>query len=299
MLATTGNLVVNTPVTTPGATTLQGSGAIIINAAVTGSPARVLGGAGSDTFTVNVTGPTPATGTLALDGLEGGDLYTINLASPLGSVVSPVTINDTGTTGSDSATVNAADTSNALVVTATAVTSTAGTAVQTVSYAGLEGLTVNTGNGTDNISVTGTAATTPVVINGGSGNDTFGVTAADPATGQHTLLAPRLVLLAGTGTSTLVVNDQFDTTGTPYNLLTRASVERADGMGLIIYATSGTFADVVVQTSQAGNAINVRSTLAAAARTDVQAGSGNDTITVSTAPNGSGTLEFMAGPLFV
>src|SRR5262249_28238112 len=154
---------------------------------------------GSDTFTINVTGPTSATGPLALNGLDGSDVYTINLASPIGSVVSPVNLNDTGTTGSDGATINAGDTNNRLLVTATAVTSTAANIVQMVTYAGLDSLTINIGNGNDGIIVQSTSGPTagvgvngtPVTINGGNGNDTYSVAAAD-LSGQHSLLAPQL-----------------------------------------------------------------------------------------------------------
>src|SRR5262249_41706786 len=99
--------------------------------------------------------------------------------------------------------------------------------------------------------------------------------------------------------NTLVVGDAGDQAATT-TVLTRASVEQA-GAALIVYFTTGggTFAQVLLRTGQGGATVNVRSTLATAALTTIQAGAGDDHVTVSTAPDGNGTLEFLAGPLFL
>ena len=111
-----------------------------------------------------------------INGGTGNDTLT---AGDLDDIDSVVTFNgDEGT--ADALNVDDSDDggNDTYTVTATQVIRAAGTV--TVNHDTAELLTVNTGGGNDTVNVTAAVAGTPVVVNGGTGNDIFNVgTVAD------------------------------------------------------------------------------------------------------------------------
>ena len=122
---------------------------------------NVNGTAGADTF--NVTGD--PSGTTTLDGLGSADQYFImQFALP-----GPITVADSGGSGSDYLELNTTSLVGEIIgVTSTTVTRSTGA---TVTYGGIESLTVNTSVGADNITINSTIAGT-TTVNAGNGNDT-------------------------------------------------------------------------------------------------------------------------------
>ncbi len=125
---------------------------------------NVNGSSGADTFQVSSTS-TPTT----LDGKDGGDTYTVTHTG----LAATLNVSDTGPTGSD----QLSDSSTApgpetIGLSDTQVTRSGGSA--TLTYSGLEQLTVNGTNAGDTINVTKTNANTATIVNAGSGLDTFG-----------------------------------------------------------------------------------------------------------------------------
>jgi Ca2+-binding RTX toxin-like protein len=155
----------------------------------------LLGGPGDDTITIAA-----ATGPLFVDGGDGSDAFIVQATSPdllsrkfigsIGSVayvmeqtttLGPVTIADSGTTGTDSVKIVGSVTSDALVQTATGFSINS----QTVTISGLESASVDGGGGAgDSYTVVGTP-TLPTtvqgvadsVVNGTAGNDNIRLTA--------------------------------------------------------------------------------------------------------------------------
>jgi hypothetical protein len=142
----------------------DGIGGMTLAGTLIGSPIALLGGPGNDTFTIIGT----TTGPLTLDGRNGSDTYLITF----GALGGPVTINDTGTTGTDRVVLTGTAGADTITVTSTAVT---WNGVETVNYAGVEALAVNAGDGNDTLQVLSTAASTPVTVDGQGGDDTYQV----------------------------------------------------------------------------------------------------------------------------
>jgi hypothetical protein len=309
----TGSLIVNAAITTPGAVTLQrtgqANGAITINAVITGSPINILGNAGNDIITVNVTGPNDSTHSLNLDGQGGSDTYVINLVSQFGNVLSLININDTGNTATDFdvAHINAGNSNSAFTVTATAVTTQVGGATQMVTYAGLESLTLNTGNGTDTVTVESTAAAapptaplgTPVTVNGGTGNDAFVISSTPDAMGVLTGIMAPVTINAGAGVNTLSVSESASTAADAVVLTANAIGSSRGTFAQIRYAATGTFSNVLLRTGAGDDVVNVQGTAANVASTRVDSGAGNDLLIVSSTSDAAGVLTGIRGPLAI
>jgi len=210
----------------------------------------VKGGAGDDDLTVLSTSAAGA----RLDGEQGSDAYTVDFGSLAGAVV----VDDTGPpTDTDTLLVNGTPNDDDLVLTATSVTRGA----QTVSYAGIEELTLDAGAGNDTITVNGTGADTTIL--GGDGDDTFVVNANGNFTltldGQEgsdsyeinigSLIGPVVIDDTGTtGTDTLLLN------GTPFDdtiILTDTSISGL-GNGVPFNLTFSGI-DVLAVDAKAGN----------------------------------------------
>lgn len=130
---------------------------ITINGTIINSvTSTATGGTQGDTFVVNAKGA----GTLQLDGEGGSDNYSVNL----GSITGTVAIVDSGTNGTDTATINGTSANDTLTVTSTSTT----VGSQTVTYTStLEDLTLNGGSGNDTFNVT-PSSTLVITVNGGS-----------------------------------------------------------------------------------------------------------------------------------
>src|SRR5262249_35793811 len=125
--------------------------------------ADLTGGASANTFNVNTW-----TGSAALDGLGAGDAYIVSFT---GAGSGTVNIADSGPGGTDTAEVNGTAAADTIGVTNNQVTR----ASEIVSYAGLEGLTVNAGGGADTVNIRSTKAATPLVADGGDEDDVFNI----------------------------------------------------------------------------------------------------------------------------
>jgi Ca2+-binding RTX toxin-like protein len=129
----------------------------------------LLGGPGDDTIIIQDT-----TGLVTADGGDGSDRYIVNA----GNLQGPVTISDSGTTGTDVVTVNGTPGNDTITQTETGIVANG----ETINLgSGLDGLTVDGGGGTgDTFTVVGTptvAATVQGVsdaaLSGTVGNDTI------------------------------------------------------------------------------------------------------------------------------
>jgi hypothetical protein len=129
----------------------------------------VTGGAGEDELLVLST----STAGARLDGEEGSDDYTVNF----GSLAGAVQVDDSGAGADfDTLLVNGTMGMDVLVLSAGLITRD----TETVSYAGIEDLTIDAQGGDDTITVEGTDVTT--LILGGDGDDYFTVNATGPFT---------------------------------------------------------------------------------------------------------------------
>ena len=138
----------------------------------------LLGGPGDDTITVADT-----SGAVTVDGGDGSDTVTVQF----GNITGPVTVRDTGTTGSDTLLVRPADGGPALTATGTSVSQ----GTQTVTVAGPPGsIPIATPAGTPPPQVTNGAVlyrtesgATDLLIGGTAGNDALVAYPADKAGG--------------------------------------------------------------------------------------------------------------------
>jgi CSLREA domain-containing protein len=124
---------------------------------IQGSQTTVLGGAGSDRFVVEGNGPHG----LLLDGQEGSDAYEVHF----GNLTGAVTVADSGATGSDTATVYGTAGDDVLTVDGTTVARGGETIVLSES---LEGLTIDAGEGEDQVSVVNPSPVPVAVRNTGA-----------------------------------------------------------------------------------------------------------------------------------
>ena len=135
---------------------------------INGAAGEILGGSGLDTYLVLAS----AAPGLRLDGQGDDDDYTVNF----GDLAGPVVVQDLGPlTDTDALLVNGTVDPDDIVVTATDVTNGG----ETVSYSGIEELTVNAGNGDDSITINGTGTDSTTIL-GGDGDDAFVVNGSGP-----------------------------------------------------------------------------------------------------------------------
>jgi Ca2+-binding RTX toxin-like protein len=134
-----------------------------------GQNTTILGGPGDDTIIINAT-----TGNgVVVDGGDGSDTYIV----AAGSLAGPVSITDTGTTGTDTLTFQGTAAADTFTETSTGFIVDGGTI--TVGT-GLESLSVNGGGGTDSFVPQGTLPVpvqlqglSDLIVYGTSGNDTI------------------------------------------------------------------------------------------------------------------------------
>jgi hypothetical protein len=247
-LTTSGDITVLDGVSTAssgpgaGAVTVSGNGTINILAPLTGASATVLGGSSADVITVETTGPTP----LTVNGQGGGDIYELDF----GNLASPINLVATGG-GTNSATVNSTAASAALVVTPTQVTWNGS---ETITYSGIQQLVVDGGNAGNTFTIQGTAASTPVQLNTGNGNDAITVSSATRTLDQ---LKGPLSIDAGGGVNSLLVDEGG--TSTPDTVAVNDTTIVSSGVGFTInyQATGGSFSNVKLQTGTGNDTVNV------------------------------------------
>lgn len=291
--ATTNTYVLDTPTATTGTVARSGGGPTPGLISYT-NLASLTVNAGAGGNTVNVRGVLAATPT-TVNGTGGNYTFNVgNLANNLNNILGSLTLN--GVAGS---VLNVNDQSsgavNTYIVTSTTV-QRVGTGL--ITYAGMTGttgVTLNAGLGGGTATVQSTAHNTPVNVNGGTGNYTFNVGAANTIDGIAT--TGPVNFNGGTGTSNLFVNDAATATVNTYVLdtptLTTGTVARSGAgptPGLISYTN---LASLTVNAGVGGNTVNVRGVLAATPTT-VNGTGGNYTFNVG---NLAGTIDQILGGL--
>ena len=190
-------------------------------------------------------------------------------------------VSDTGASGSDQLT----DSSTAagpetIGISDTQVTRSGGS--QTLTYSGLETLTVNGTPAADTFTITSTAAGTTTTVDGKGSGDIYNVT-------QSGMAAPLFVsdsIAGGNNQLTSTTNGAGpETIGVTSSQITRS------GFATITYSGIQT---VTVNGSAANDTINVISTIAGT--TTVNGGAGDDLVTIG---NASHTLDDIQGDLTV
>ena len=137
---------------------------------IDGAAGEILGGSGLDTYLVIAS----AAPQLRLNGQGDSDDYTVNF----GDLDGPVVVQDLGPlTDTDTLLINGTADPDTIVVSATDVTSGG----ETVSYSGIEELTVDAGGGDDSITINSTGVDVDkTTILGGDGDDKFVVNGSGP-----------------------------------------------------------------------------------------------------------------------
>src|SRR5439155_14923873 len=172
-------------------------------------------GAAADSVTVTATGAFPFV-TLNLGG--GNDV--VNLGTRTGTsldlIASPVTVNGEG--GTDTVLLNDQTDANAngYIITATDVTRDN---LKILSYATVEGLTLNAGAFDDTVAVQSTIAATPVTLKMGGGNDVVNV---GSTTNSLDTILGRVSVDGQVGADRLTVNDQGAVRGVGYTITSTA-----------------------------------------------------------------------------
>ena len=202
---------------------------------------------------------------VALNAGSGNDSIRIsNTAMLVSNIAANVNVNGQG--GTDALVIQDANNVN------DDVHSLSGTTYQsdnsaTISYAGVEGLTLNAGAGDSDINLAGSLVTTPLTINAGNGGDSINLAALGGFAGAVTANGQG-------GDDFIFVNDQVP--GTDAYTLTSSSLARTGFAGL----TYGTSEQFVLLAEDGGNTITVNSTVGP---TRIDANDGTDTINVNEA----------------
>ena len=246
----------------------------------------VTGGTGNDTFTIE--GNAVA---LTVDGGDGND--TINVGDGSLDAIAGTLVLKGGAGGPDSDTVVVDDaddmTDNTYLVTDSTVSRNG--ASPTINYAdGFESVSVTGGTGNDAILVEASTAGISVAVDAGGGNDAVTLGRASSLAS----LAGPVNVVGGTGTDSLLLDDSAATGPGVYTIArtpTRTTVDRV-GAATVSFATLET---VALNTTAANDVIAVQSTPSGTQFT-VNAGAGNDVVTVSSA---TGTLDDLDGLLTV
>ncbi len=174
---------------------------------------------------------------LILNGLAGSDTFTLARTSiPTG--LTGITVNGGGDV-SDAVIVNGLATFDAFIVTATQVTDSSSPVA--ITYQGVQQLTVNGGNSGNTFFVQGTPAGVGVVVN--TGNGTNSITVGDTG---NTLagIQGALTFNGQLGNNNLALNDQGTATGQTFTLAA-GSVTRSGAAAI-------TFANVATVTANGG-----------------------------------------------
>ncbi|PAY15697.1 hypothetical protein CKO51_30555 [Rhodopirellula sp. SM50] len=255
--------------------------------------------------TINIAS-VPATLTANLNGGVGNDVFNVGLTSLdgiLGAVVVGGDANDAAPTTGDSVTaktltvdltlpigdqLNISDSSS---VTAETYTLTDSTLVSTgltgsLTYAGVESVSLETGSDNDIVAITSTIAAGSTSVDTGSGDDTVTIasTGAGGILSVNTLGDADSVSITNTGAGSVTrvaTGDQDDdvvvtSTGAASGLI----LETEGGDDVVTLINTGADSATVIDTDLGSDVINVRGTAAGSA-TDIFAGAGVDTINIS------------------
>ncbi len=213
------------------------------------------GGSGDNVY--NVMSTAKPTTTLLNTG-SGNDVVNVGGSGNnrvLDNIYGPVTV--TGQGGQDTLNLNDQDSFAAYTFTLTATTATRDN-IALITFAGLSGVVVNGGSGGNTFNVTGVSYLAPYTIYGGAGNDTVNLNDPDLSDNPNAL---HLVTFYGQGgTDALNLNDQTSATVGKYILGSNS-----------LFETSPALLDVIFDASLE--------------QLNVNAGNGNDTFEIDTAPS--------------
>ncbi len=212
-----------------------------------GEDTVILGGRGNDTIVIDATTGTGVTA----DGGEDSD----TIVAVLGSLAGPVTVLDSGNTGNDALIVEGTTSADHIDVAATSVTAAAENVIYSTS---IESLTVNGGEGDDELSVS-SSGTSTVTVDGQDGVDNVSVQLGN-------LAAPITLDDTGVGEAGTV------------------TVLGTDGNDTIGVSTAGV--------SSSGQAVNLTGPVGTLI---VDAGAGNDSVGVTELAGNTGNLELVGG----
>ncbi len=275
-----GNTTVTTSITqSTGGLTLDGNvvtetggatGTITLNNSSAYGPLNLYGSSGANTLTINSwTG-----GAVTLDGKGGADTYNVNFQSS-GSF--SASVNDSGASSGDVLNINGTSSGATVNLSGSAVS----LGTQTVSYANIENLVVNTQSNNEIVAITGTSAAT-LVNTGAFSNDTINIGNAG-----NTLNAVLSALtVTGNGTATMNLTDTGDTTANTGTLTTTTLSGFFGTNGGLTYSGVATFN---LNLGSGGNTLLVTG---GAGATNINTGSGNDTVNVQ---GMSGTMNINTG----
>jgi Ca2+-binding RTX toxin-like protein len=195
-----------------GPTTVHGGAgndSITLSPTVVVGPTQLFGDQGDDTLTVDRLPARQVSGTVSLDGGDGSDAYNVNIAGDGNYLIN---VHDTGTTGSDTLTVNGTAQADNFLLRASGYAYPTGVAfvaalhgapvsdVERVNYdKSLEALVVNAGAGDDTVTLDDNWA--PTTISGGDGAD-------------HIQIGQIFKSERDAANASIAANDEFKTTHT-------------------------------------------------------------------------------------
>jgi hypothetical protein len=252
----------------------------VTNATVGRSASATLTDFNVETLTVNCgsAGDTINVGTgmnnmpMTLNANGGNDTFNVILTSYTGSATNG-TIVLNGGTGADA--INANDTSTAVATTVVIQTTTFNrTNTPDFDFGTAESLTFNAGLGDDIFLIVSTAASTPLVVHGGGGDDTFGVGNALFASSLNQILGAVSVFGdSGTGDE-LQVWDNSNTAANTFNI-NNTTVDTNTSAA----ATYSTVESMLITCGTGNDVVNLNTTEGSIGIT-VNANNGNDAIDV-------------------
>jgi CSLREA domain-containing protein len=247
--------------------------------------ADLVGGPAANRFTIDWSGSS------FLDGRGGGDTYQVTHVGPGGQV------NDHGANGNDQLTIAGTDGTVAWRMGSDFVD----VADRLLFYAGLEDLTVNTGEAFNQVFIESTAPRTRTRVNTGGGNDAvnvaWGALRPGPAGPAYVRTVPLVTLFGGDFDSdTLIVEDRVNPFNDAYTLTANAIL--AQGASEPVPAMIGHFgfSDVGLRLGGGASTITVQGT-GQGIRTTVNAGAGDDRFEVRNTLVAE--MSSLQGPLFL
>ena len=231
-----------------------------------GVGAETLGVAGVETANVDAR---RGGDTLTVNDLGGSGLQQVNLELGADSVQDAVVIN--GSSGADIFTIAPVGDVVRVQKAGGATIDIAGTGPSS----GGDGITLDAGDGADQINVLGTRAGTLNAVHGGAGADTINIGSLAPATGGtvNGIAAP-LVVDGGDGVDVLNVDDSGDADANA-GTLTGTTIS---GLGMAAAIGYGAFESVVLGLGSGADAFLIASTHAGVTRLDTD--EGDDTVDV-------------------
>jgi hypothetical protein len=166
-----------------------------------------------------------------------------------------------------------------------------------LSYVGLNVLTVNTSAGGDTVVVRGTAAGTTTNVNANGGGDSVRVNSlGSGATGTADLVVSTLAVNGGAGANTVTVDDAGDATADSVVVTATAVLGCFGSGGSLTYSN---LAALTVNLGSGGNNVNIQST-AAGTGTTVNTGAGGDALSIdSNGAAAGGTVDAIVSLLTV